>query len=44
MRKRSAAPLLRFLDRLGNDEADRFIADLELLLTCIREERPSEGS
>jgi DNA-binding MarR family transcriptional regulator len=41
MRRRSAAPLLEFLDRLSDREADRFIANLELLLACIRAEPPS---
>jgi DNA-binding MarR family transcriptional regulator len=40
MRKRSAAPLLRFLERLSDREADRFIGNLELLLACIREDEP----
>ena len=39
MRKRHAAPLLRFLGELEEDEADRFIDHLTRLIALIRAER-----
>lgn len=36
MRKRHAAPLLKFLDELDDDEADRFVEHLSRLISHIR--------
>ena len=40
MRDRNAAPLMRFLATLDEDEADRFIADLAALVEYLRDESP----
>ena len=38
MRKRNAAPLLRFLSELDDDEAERFIDQLDRLVALLRTE------
>jgi DNA-binding MarR family transcriptional regulator len=38
MRQRNAAPLIRFLDELGDERASQFIDELELLLAKLLEE------
>jgi MarR family transcriptional regulator, lower aerobic nicotinate degradation pathway regulator len=40
MRRRGAAPLLHFLEQLSDREAERFIANLELLLACVQDDAP----
>jgi hypothetical protein len=43
MRDRHAAPLLRFLAELDDEEAERFIDDLTALIAHLRDdELPSE--
>jgi DNA-binding MarR family transcriptional regulator len=38
MRSRNAAPLLRFLSELSDDEADRFITQLTTIIEYVRDE------
>jgi DNA-binding MarR family transcriptional regulator len=40
MRERNAAPLLRFLETMDRQEADRFISQLARLVECMREGSP----
>ena len=43
MRNRNAAPLLRFLSELDEDEADRFITHLSTLVSYVRENESRSG-
>jgi DNA-binding MarR family transcriptional regulator len=40
MRDRHAGPLIRFLNRLDDEEAERFIDQLSALVGCLREDEP----
>jgi DNA-binding MarR family transcriptional regulator len=44
MRNRHAAPLLRFLANLDDDEADHFINQLATLVACLRGDPPRARS